>query len=180
MASWDAIPDDMRAFIEAQIVFFVATAPMQGRVNLSPKGLDTLRVLDDRTVAYLDLTGSGNETAAHVTDNGRMTMLFCSFGETPLTLRLYGKADLIRPHHPDWGAMRPYFPDLPGARQIFRLHVESVATSCGWGVPMSHDLRGRDDLVTWVAPKTGEQMENYRRKFNVASIDGLPTGYLPD
>ena len=95
--SWRTIPDDMRTFIERQKLFFVATAPADGRVNLSPKGLDTLRVLDERTVVYLDLTGSGNETAAHVTENGRMTMMFCAFDGEALTLRLYGRAELIRP-----------------------------------------------------------------------------------
>ncbi|WP_222110269.1 pyridoxamine 5'-phosphate oxidase family protein [Mesorhizobium amorphae] len=110
---WRTIPDDMRAFIEAQKLFFVATAPQDGRVNLSPKGLDTLRVLDERTVTYLDLTGSGNETAAHVTENGRMTMMFCAFSGKAMTLRLYGKADLIRPDHPEWATLRAPYPDLP-------------------------------------------------------------------
>jgi len=178
--SWKTIPDDMRAFIEAQKVFFVATAPQDGRVNLSPKGLDTLRVLDDRHVAYLDLTGSGNETAAHVSENGRMTMLFLAFSGNPLALRLYGKAELIRPHAEGWEALRPLFPDLPGARQIFKLAVDSVATSCGWSMPVVIEMRERDELLKWAGGQTPEAIEEYRLANNVVSIDGHSTGYLSD
>lgn len=178
--SWKTIPDDMREFIEAQKVFFVATAPGDGRVNVSPKGLDTLRVLDERRVAYLDLTGSGNETAAHVSDNGRMTMMFCAFSGDPLTLRLYGKADLIRPHDHGWEALRPLFPDLPGARQIFRLNVESVATSCGWSIPVVTGMRERDELIKWASRQTPDEIEAYRLANNVVSIDGHSTGYVSD
>src|SRR5262245_21740232 len=178
--SWKRIPDDMRAFIEAQKVFFVATSPHDGRVNLPPKGLDTLRVLDDCRVVYLDLTGSGNETAAHVTENGRMTMMFCAFSGDALTLRLYGKADLIRPDNPEWETLRPLFPDLPGARQIFRLNVQSVATSCGWSIPVFTGMRERDELVSWAIGQGPDQLEAYRLANNVTSIDGLSTGYVSD
>jgi hypothetical protein len=177
---WKTIPDDMRAFIETQKVFFVATSPHEGRVNLSPKGLDTLRVLDDRTVVYLDLTGSGNETAAHVTENGRMTMMFCALSGEPLTLRLYGKADLIRPGDSEWETLRPQFPDLPGARQIFRLNVESLATSCGWSMPVVTAMRERDELINWATGQSPDQIEAYRLANNVVSIDGLSTGYVSD
>ena len=177
---WRTIPDDMRAFIEAQKLFFVATAPRDGRVNLSPKGLDTLRVLDERTVTYLDLTGSGNETAAHVTENGRMTMMFCAFSGAPMTLRLYGKAELIRPEHAEWKGLRPLFPDLPGTRQIFQLKVESVATSCGWSIPVASGMRERDELVKWAGAQSNDEIEAYRLANNVVSIDGLSTGYVSD
>lgn len=177
---WKTIPDEMRRFIEAQKVFFVATAPREGRVNLSPKGLDTLRVLDESCVAYLDLTGSGNETAAHVLENGRMTMMFLAFSGDALALRLYGTAELIRPHDERWEALRPLFPDLPGARQIFRLNVESVATSCGWSMPVITEMRERDELLKWAGSQTPEDIEAYRLANNVVSIDGLSTGYLSD
>lgn len=178
--AWRTIPDEMRAFIEAQKLFFVATAPRDGRVNLSPKGLDTLRVLDERTVVYLDLTGSGNETAAHVTENGRMTMMFCAFSGKAVTLRLYGKAELIRPDHSEWQDLRPLFPDFPGVRQIFRLDVESVATSCGWSVPLVGEMQERDELIAWSAGQSEDEIEAYRLAHNVVSIDGLPTGYVSD
>jgi len=178
--AWRTIPDDMRAFIEAQKLFFVATAPQDGRVNLSPKGLDTLRVLDERTVVYLDLTGSGNETAAHVSENGRMTMMFCAFSGDPLTLRLYGKASLIRPEHIDWKGLRRLFPDFPGTRQIFRLSVESVATSCGWSIPVVTEMQERDQLVKWAGGQSEDEIEAYRLANNVVSIDGLSTGYVSD
>lgn len=177
---WRTIPDDMRAFIEAQKLFFVATAPSDGRVNLSPKGLDTLRILDERTVAYLDLTGSGNETAAHVTENGRMTMMFCAFSGQAMTLRLYGKAELIRPGHPEWETLRPLFPDLPGVRQIFRLKVDSATTSCGWSIPVVGEMQERDELVKWADAQSEDEIEAYRLANNVVSIDGLSTGYVSD
>lgn len=178
--NWREIPDDMRKFIEAQKLFFVATAPVDGRVNLSPKGLDTLRVLDDRTVAYLDLTGSGNETAAHVTENGRMTMMFCAFDGKPMTLRLYGKAELVRPNHEAWDGLRSLFSDFPGIRQIFRLHVDSVATSCGWSIPIVSGMHERSELVDWAGSQSLDQIEAYRLANNVVSIDGLTTGYADD
>jgi hypothetical protein len=178
--NWRTIPQDMRDFIEEQKLFFVATAPRDGRVNLSPKGLDTLRVLDDRTVVYLDLTGSGNETAAHVSENGRMTMMFCAFSGTAMTLRLYGQAELIRPDHPEWTLLRGLFEEFPGTRQIFRLKVDSVATSCGWSVPVYKSPRERDELIEWSRKQSEDELEAYRLANNVVSIDGLPTGYVSD
>jgi hypothetical protein len=178
--NWKTIPDDMQAFIEAQKLFFVATAPQDGRVNLSPKGLDTLRILDDRTVVYLDLTGSGNETAAHVTENGRMTMMFCAFNGEAMTLRLYGRAELIRPDHPEWDTLLALFPIFPGTRQIFRLNVDAVATSCGWSIPVVGEMAERSELVDWARSKGEEGLEAYRLANNVVSIDGLSTGYVSD
>lgn len=178
--SWTEIPADMQDFIRRQKLFFVASAPRDGRVNLSPKGLDTLRILDARTVAYLDLTGSGNETAAHVHENRRMTMMFCAFAGKAVTLRLYGKADLIRPDHADWDGLIGLFPVLPGTRQIFRLNVESVATSCGWSIPVADTLTERSELLDWAQSMTPDEIENYRINNNVVSIDGLSTGYVSD
>lgn len=180
MSLWTEIPDDKRAFIEAQLMFFVATAPHDGRVNLSPKGHDTLRVLDNHTVAYLDLTGSGNETAAHVSENGRMTMMFCAFTGAPMTLRLYGTATVVRPDHPDWERLLPLFPDYPGLRQFFRLDIDRVSTSCGFTVPVAMDLAERHELMEWTACQSADELEAYRLANNVVSIDGLPTGYVPD
>lgn len=177
---WTEIPTDMRQFIEAQKLFFVATAPASGRVNVSPKGLDTLRVLDARTVVYLDLTGSGNETAAHVTENGRMTMLFCAFSGAPLTLRLYGTASVVRPDHAAWQDLRSLFPEFPGVRQLFRMDVDRVATSCGFSVPVAMEMRERRELLDWAGCQSEQELEAYRLANNVVSIDGLSTGYASD
>lgn len=166
---------ELRAFIEAQKVFFVATAPRAGRINLSPKGLDTFRCLDTRRVGYLDLTGSGNETAAHLLDDGRITLMFCSFDRKPLILRLYGQGRFVRPRDPEWQALRPHFPELPGARQIMLIDVKSVQTSCGYGVPLGAPLEERDTLNEWARKKGEAGLEEYRREKNRASIDGLPT-----
>lgn len=177
---WTSIPEKFQTFIKEQPMFFVATAPMDGRVNVSPKGHDTLRILDAKTVAYLDLTGSGNETAAHVTENGRMTMMFCAFTGEAVTLRLYGQAELIRPDHPEWDTLLPLFPVLPGRRQIYRLNVAQVMTSCGWTVPDMSGATERDELLKWSAAKSDDEIEAYRLANNVVSIDGLPTGYVSD
>ncbi|MGQ9865063.1 MAG: pyridoxamine 5'-phosphate oxidase family protein, partial [Pseudanabaenaceae cyanobacterium] len=125
----------LQAFIAAQHIFFVATAPHQGRVNLSPKGGDTFRCLGDRAFAYLDLTGSGNETAAHVNENGRLTVMFCNVGSEPTILRLYGRARIVRPNDPDWAALAASLPSLPGTRQIVQADLLEAQTSCGYGVP---------------------------------------------
>ncbi len=118
-------------FIGQQQLFFTATAPIEGRINLSPKGIDSFRCLDFSRVAYLDLTGSGNETAAHLHQNGRMTIMFCSFTDKPLILRLYGKGEVVSPGSLQWDHLIDRFTDLPGKRQLILLHLESVQTSCG-------------------------------------------------
>src|SRR5262245_56455907 len=128
--------DSFREFIGAQRVFFHATAPNKGRINLSPKGLDTFRVLSNSRVGYLDLTGSECETAAHVIENGRMTIMFCSFTEKPLILRLYGQGSVVRARDSNWNEMRPQFPEIPGERQIILLDIESIMTTCGFAVPL--------------------------------------------
>jgi hypothetical protein len=169
------LDENIRRFIAEQKVFFTATAPEEGRINLSPKGMDTFRCLDGERVAYLDLTGSGNETAAHLAENGRMTVMFCSFSAQPLILRLYGRGRVVRPGDGGWSALRPLFPELPGERQIVVLEVESAQTSCGFAVPV-YELKGeRQALVEWTLAKGEGRLVEYRREKNRVSIDGLPT-----
>jgi hypothetical protein len=171
----ERITDDLAAFIAAQPLFFVASAPSEGgHVNLSPKGLDSLRVIDPLTVAYLDLTGSGNETSAHTAENGRLTMMFCSFEARTTILRLYGKARTLLPSDEEFSRLRPRFPDLPGARQIIVLDVERVQTSCGYAVPRMDNPRQRDTLVRWAEKKGPEGIDEYQQRKNTVSIDGLP------
>jgi hypothetical protein len=166
-------------FITAQKIYFVASAPTSGRVNLSPKGLDTFRVLGSQRVGYLDGTGSGNETAAHLADNGRITFMFCSFTEAPLILRLYGKGRAIRPHDADWNQFRPLFgAPLSGERQLILAEIESVQTSCGYAVPFFSHESDRQVLTNWAERKTPGELREYWKKNNQSSIDGLPTGLL--
>ena len=173
-----ALTPAWRTFIAAQHLFFTATAPLtaEGRINLSPKGVDTFRVLSESEVAYLDLTGSGNETAAHTRENGRLTIMFCSFDEKPLILRLYGRGEAIRPGDAEWDRLMKHFDHLPGTRQIIRMKISSVQASCGFGVPR-YDYRGeRETLIQWAEKKGEEVMREIHREQNAMSIDGLPTG----
>jgi hypothetical protein len=165
------------AFIAKQKVFFVATQAPGGRINLSPKGLDSLRVLDDRTVAYLDLTGSGAETAAHLRVDPRMTLMLCSFGADALILRLYGRGESVRAGDTRWTDLAPLFPEYPGTRQFVVLHVESVQTSCGAGLPLMGYAGERGTLTEWARKKGEDGIAEYRRRKNAISIDGLPTGF---
>ncbi len=172
-----AISDDLREFIEAQHLFFVASAPLsaEGHINLSPKGLDCLRVLGPHQVAYLDLTGSGNETSAHLCENGRITLMFCAFAGPPNILRLYGTGVTVLPSSAAWGELRPLFGEYPGVRQIILANIERVQTSCGFAVPRYDYVGDRDTLIRWANTKGPEQLEEYRHEKNTASIDGLPT-----
>lgn len=167
---------DHRAFIEGQPVFFVATAPADGRVNLSPKGMDTMRVLSPQRICWLSVTGSGNETAAHVLENGRMTLMWWASQGNPLILRVYGKASVVYRDSPAFDDLAVLFPPLPGARQIFDLEVESVQTSCGMSLPIMDFVEERKSLVDWALRKGEEGVRAYQAKNNVESIDGLPTG----
>jgi Pyridoxamine 5'-phosphate oxidase len=177
---YGALDDELRAFISAQRVFFVGTAPDAGRINLSPKGMNTFRCLDDRTVAYLDLTGSGNETAAHLRQNGRLTIMFCSFDERPLILRLYGRGQVVRPNMPQWQHLRRHFPVLRGERQIVLVELQSMQTSCGFGVPLYEFHGERQTLDAWAAKKGPAGIATYWQDKNRLSIDGLPTGISED
>ncbi|HBB31736.1 MAG TPA: pyridoxamine 5'-phosphate oxidase [Cyanobacteria bacterium UBA8803] len=170
----------LQDFIKKQKVFFTGTAPRQGRINLSPKGMNTFRCIDRQTVAYLDLTGSGNETAAHLQDDGRITIMFCSFSEQPLILRLYGQGQVIHPRDREWPTLYSLFDPLPGERQIVVVDIKSIQTSCGYGVPLYEFKEERQTLVEW-ADKKGEQgIYDYWEAKNLKSIDGLPTNLLSD
>ena len=167
-----------RDFIAAQKIFFTATGTASSRLNLSPKGMDSLRVLSPSRVAYLDLTGSGNETAAHLKHDGRMTLMWCSFDADPLILRLYGRGRAVRRQDAAWGELHAHFPALPGERQLIVLDIESVQTSCGYAVPL-YTYRGeRDTLARWAEKKGTIGLLEYWREKNQFSIDGLPTGLL--
>ena len=178
-----ALEAQHQTFIKRQHIFFTATAAAGARVNISPRGMDTFRVIDAATVAYLDRTGSGNETAAHLKADGRMTIMFCAVDGPPLILRLYGRwathqrrsrryAELLAQH---FEGQEP-----PGARQIVVLAVDLVQTSCGYGVPL-YDFKGeRDNLDRWASHKGEDGVEAYRREKNTHSIDGLPTGLNED
>ena len=172
----DHLTPALQSFAERQHVFFVATAPAKGgHVNLSPKGHDVFRVLAPRQVAYLDLTGSGNETSAHLLENGRITVMFCAFEGPPLILRLYGRGSSLLKGTSEWDALLPRFPDLPGARQIIRVDLDRVQTSCGDGVPFMDFLSERDKILRWAEAKGEMGLEAYRQEKNLRSIDGLRT-----
>jgi hypothetical protein len=166
------------SFIQSQSIFFVATAPKSGRVNVSPKGMNTFRCLAANQVAYLDLTGSGNETSAHLAENGRLTIMFCSFSEEPLILRLYGQGSVIQPNTPEWSHYGSQFERLPGTRQIIVLQIAQVQTSCGFGVPLLDYQGDRPTLLDWAEAKGEDSVRQYQQKNNRRSIDGLPTHLL--
>lgn len=173
----ERIDDDARAFIAAQHLFFVATAPSGegGHVNISPKGYaDTFAVLDDRTVAYLDLTGSGAETAAHLRDNGRITLMFCAFEKGPSILRLFGSGRACALGSPEYDGLVAHFPNRPGARAVVVVDVTRVATSCGFAIPYFEYAGERDLLEAWAESRSPERLTSYRNEKNAASIDGLP------
>ena len=178
---FEEITPEMRAFIENQKVFFVATAPQKGHINLSPKGMDTFRVLDPHRAIYLDLTGSGNETAAHLLENGRITVMFCSFDKSAAIMRLYGRGRVIHPGDSEWPGYLAKFPPEPGVRQIMEISVERAMTSCGYAVPRleNEKLEERDTLRKYWEKKGGN-LDEYHREHNQRSIDGLPTAVLPD
>ena len=175
---YPAIDPQFKEFVEEQKLFFVATAPAEGRVNTSPKGMDSFRVLGPNRVCYLDLTGSGNETAAHVLENGRITFMFISFGRQPMILRMYGKARIVQPGEVDWASLYALFPDLPGVRQIFVADISEIQTSCGFGVPEYELKRERPTLNSWAQAKGEDGLAEYWEDNNLESIDGLPTGLV--
>ncbi len=171
---YDAISDKHRAFIESQKIFFVATAAPEGRVNLSPKGMDTFRVIDSNRIAWLSVTGSANETAAHLQESPRMTIMFTAFEGDPKILRLYGEAKAIYEKDPQWKELISLFPQLPGVRQIFDMRVDLVHTSCGMSVPLYDYVGERDDLNRWAIKKGEDGIRSYWREKNSISIDGKP------
>ncbi len=173
---YDSIPDHLAAWMAEQPIWFVATAPLaaDGHVNVSPKGEDTFRVIDERTVAYLDLTGSGAETAAHLRENGRLTIMFCSFDRAANIVRLYGRGEAITPDAAEFADLAERFPERLGTRAVIRLHVEAVTTSCGWGVPQMEVVGHRERLAPWAEGKGPDGLAAYQADRNAASIDGLP------
>ncbi len=166
-------------FIQAQQMYFVATAAPEGRVNLSPKGFDSLRVVDAHTVKWLNTTGSGNETAAHLRLSPRMTLMFCAFVGKPKILRLYGEAQCCHFGDPDWDTVSADFPDLVGARQVFTLAIDLVQTSCGMGVPLMDFQRQREELHDHVRGWGEQGLYDYWQRRNRESLDGHETG-VPD
>jgi len=172
----DEITPQIADFIADQRVFFVATAPSgpDGHVNCSPKGLDTFAVLGPHQVAYLDLTGSGAETIAHLRDNGRITLMFCAFDGKPNIVRLYGRGEAVPVSTPDGAALAARWPPIPGARAVIRVDVERVSTSCGYAVPQLRYVGDRAQLVDWAERKGSDGLARYRVENNTASIDGLP------
>jgi len=176
------ITDDLRAFINAQHMFFVASAPLSGsgHVNVSPKGLDCLRILSPTQAAYLDLTGSGNETSAHLQENGRITLMFCAFDGSPNILRLYGTGRTVLPSSAEWSSIAQQFVLHSGVRQIIVVDVTRVQTSCGYAVPLYEFVDQRDTLIRWADAKGEDGIAAYQQQKNLCSLDGLPTALAVD
>lgn len=182
MATRKKLNATLRAFIERQPMFFVATAATEGRVNVSPKGMDTLRIVNDDHIRWLNLSGSGNETAAHVQATGRMTLMFCAFKGDAMILRTYGEAKVMHPRDNDWASCVADFPQLAGSRQIFDLSIDMVQTSCGTGVPYM-DLkadRGARELVPFYKNLGDQGVKEYWERKNTMTIDDAPTGIFDD
>lgn len=173
----DSILDHHRKFIELQHLFFVSTSPLDanGHINLSPKGLDSFRVLSSTKVAYMDIIGSGNETSAHILENGRITFMFCAFGGPPNILRLYGKGYTVLPGDAEWPELSSHFTLLPSTRQLIAADIFKVQTSCGFGVPYYQYTGERDHAHQWAEKQGTEGLELYKKEKNLVSLDGLPT-----
>lgn len=169
------IAEKYQKFITDQKMFFVCTAPKEGRLNLSPKGLDTFRVINADKVAWLNLTGSGNETAAHLLEDNRMTIMFCAFEGNPTILRLYGHTRIVHTNEPEWQQYAALFPPFNGIRQLMIMEVDAVQKSCGYAVPR-YDYQGqRDTLVHWTEKKGDAGIKTYWTERNSVSIDGKKT-----
>lgn len=175
---YNEISPELQTFIASQKVFFVATTADEGRINLSPKGLDTFRIVDKNTIAWLNLTGSGNETAAHLLNNSRMTIMFCSFEGKPLILRLYGHAKIYHEKDEAFKTHVKAFPKIAGTRQIIEMTIDSVQTSCGYAVPFMDFKEERLQLNSWAEKQGEERIKNYWKEKNTKSIDGLDTGII--
>ncbi|WP_421704653.1 pyridoxamine 5'-phosphate oxidase family protein [Aliiroseovarius sp.] len=169
------IEDPHRRFIEAQHMFFVGSAAPEGRVNVSPKGMDSLRVLGPNRIAWLNFTGSGNETAGHLREANRMTLMWCGFERQPLILRAYGSARTVHARDADWAELSALWDAPRGARQVFDMTVEMVQSSCGYAVPYMEFAGERDTLKGWTAQRDDAALEDYQRDRNLTTIDGLPT-----
>lgn len=173
---YDALTDDQIGFIAAQPMFFVATAPDHGRVNLSPKGMDSLRVLSASRILWLNLTGSGNETAPHLAQDNRITLMWCGFGQRPLILRVYGTARALHRTASDWAQLAACLPDQPGARQIVDVTIDLVQSSCGFAVPFMEHTADRPVLHDWAVGQGAAGLSKYWANRNSLTIDGQPSG----
>ena len=176
----EAITPELQEFIALQKIFFVGTAAEEGRVNVSPKGTDSFRVLGANKILWLNLTGSGNETAAHLIKNDRMTIMFCAFEGKPLILRLYGTAKIYHERHEKFQEYATLFPPNTGARQIIEMDVELVQTSCGFAVPFMDYKEERTTLNTWAEKQGRDKIEEYWSNKNRQSIDGFDTKIFED
>ena len=174
---YEGITPELIAWVGQQHLFFVGTAPFSadGHVNCSPKGLDTLRIPDSRHVAYLDLTGSGAETIAHLRENGRIVFMFCALAGPPKIVRVHGQGEVATPASPAWPKLLSLFPGYPGARAIVHAEITRVSDSCGFGVPKFEYVEERDTLARWAEAKTSKGLPLYRQEHNAHSIDGLPS-----
>lgn len=173
---YEQIDENLAAWIAAQPVFFVGTAPLaaKGHLNVSPKGLDTLRILGPHRVAYLDLTGSGAETIAHLRENGRIVLMFCAFGGPPKIVRLHGIGSVVAATSPEWPELAARFPSFEGVRAIMDIEVTRISDACGYGVPTFAESEQREALPRWAHTRGREGLRIYRREKNARSIDGLP------
>ncbi len=172
------LSDELSQFIAAQKMFFVATAAPDGRINLSPKGQDSLRVLGPNEILWMNLTGSGNETAAHLSESNRMTMMWCAFDGPPRILRVYGAAQVFHPRDSRWSEFSTLLPSTAGTRQYFLLSIDLVQTSCGYAVPSMEYVEDRQVLAKWAENRGKEGIAEYWQKRNQVSVDGKPTGIL--
>lgn len=175
---FDALNGTLIKFIEAQHIFFCATAGPDGRVNLSPKGMDSLRVMGPNRIVWRNLTGSGNETAGHLAQINRITLMWCSFTAKPMILRAFGTAHTLHPRDPEFAELNADFPPSDGARQIYDVSVDLAQTSCGYAVPFMEFKSERDVLKTWTARKGPEGIAAYWETRNQTTIDGAPTFIL--
>ena len=179
---YDTISESLKEFIQRQRMFFVATAPLSGSglVNLSPKGLDSLRILDEHSVVYADLTGSGVETIAHLKENGRIVLMFCAFEGPPKIVRLHGRGEVIEPSHAEFPPFHATLPSYPGLRSFIRVHCHRISDSCGFGVPLYDFQRPRSQLVdSWAGKREVDAVARYQRRANATSLDGLLGVELP-
>lgn len=172
---YSELPDKLIQFIEEQKIYFVGTATDESRINISPKGMDSLKVIDKNRIVWLNVTGSGNETSAHIQEDPRMTIMFTAFKGDPMILRIYGKAKVIHKNDKEWESLFSLFNPLPGARQIFDLKIELVQSSCGMSIPLFDYIDEREQLNKWAEKKGEEGIKEYWSKNNQYSLDGIPT-----
>ena len=171
------ISPQLKDFILTQKIFFVGTAANEGRVNISPKGMDTFRVVDPNRIVWLNLTGSGNETAAHLSKNSRMTILFCAFEGKPMILRLYGEAKIYHVQEEGYNKYVHLFPKIAGSRQIIEMEIDLVQTSCGFAVPLMDFKEERSQLKTWAEKRGEERIKEYWKERNSTSLDNIELKY---